>query len=91
MEAKNLDARGRDMVMVDDIISTGGTLAAAAKMLRASGARRVHAIAVHGVYVGGALDLLRTSGIREIACSDTIESGSSRFSAAAAIASALTR
>jgi ribose-phosphate pyrophosphokinase len=91
MEAKHLDARGRDMVMVDDIISTGHTLAAAAKMLRAAGARGVHAIGVHGVFVGGALDLLQNAGIREIACSDTIESGSSRFSAAAGIASALSR
>ena len=91
MEARNLDARGRDVVMVDDIISTGNTLAAAAKMLRAAGARGVHAIGVHGVFVGGALDLLKGAGIREIACSDTIESGSSRFSAAGAIASALSR
>ena len=91
MEAKNLDARGRDMVMVDDIISTGNTLIAAAKMLRAAGAKGVHAVGVHGVFVGGARDLLRNAGIREIACSDTIESGSSRFSAATAVASALSR
>jgi ribose-phosphate pyrophosphokinase len=91
MEAESLDARGRDVVMVDDIISTGNTLAAAAKVLRAAGAKGVHAVGVHGVFVGGALDLLRKAGIREIACSDTIETPSSRFSAAAAIASALSR
>jgi len=80
-----------DVVLVDDIISTGGTLAAAAGMLRAQGARGVHAVCVHGLFTGTALDLLGSSGIGQIAASDTIEGPNSRYSAAGPIAQALSR
>jgi ribose-phosphate pyrophosphokinase len=80
-----------DVVLVDDIISTGGTLAAAARMLAARGARGVHAVCVHGLFAGNARTLLGSAGIRELAASDTIESEMSRYSAAGAIARALSR
>ncbi|HVN66694.1 MAG TPA: ribose-phosphate diphosphokinase [Methanomicrobiales archaeon] len=78
-----------EAVLVDDIISTGGTLAAAARMLLAQGAKGVHAVCVHGLFAGKALSLLRSAGIREIAASDTIEGSESRYSAAGPIAKAL--
>ena len=80
-----------DVVLVDDIISTGGTLTAAALMLREKGAKGIHAVCVHGLFAGPALDLLRSAGIGRIAASDTIESPESLYSAAGAIARALPR
>lgn len=80
-----------DVVLVDDIISTGGTLATAARMLRIQGAKGVHAVCVHGLFVGTALTLLRSAGISQIAASDTIEGPNSLFSAAGPIARVLSR
>ena len=80
-----------DVVLVDDIISTGGTLATASRMLLDQGAKGVHAVCVHGLFAGTALSLLRSAGIGHIAASDTIESGESRYSAAGAIARAIAR
>jgi len=89
MAPKKLCAASRSVVIVDDIISTGSTIATAAGMLYKQGATDVCAACVHGVLIGGAYVHLKASGIREIFCSDTIERGCSRISAASCIASAI--
>ncbi|MGA2698130.1 MAG: ribose-phosphate diphosphokinase [Methanoregula sp.] len=86
---KNLSSKDRSVVIVDDIISTGGTIVTAAGMLYQQGATEVYAACVHGVLIGGAYVRLRASGVKEIFCSDTIERACSRFSAADCIASAI--
>ena len=91
MAPKKLCAASRPVVIVDDIISTGGTIATAAKMLYQQGATDVYAGCVHGVLIGGAYVHLKASGIRDVFCSDTIERGCSRLSAAVSIAAALRR
>jgi ribose-phosphate pyrophosphokinase len=87
MEPRSLKAESRDVVIVDDIISTGGTLAKATQMLYEQGALNVYAVCVHGVLTGGAHTHLLSAGIRDVVCSDTLERGCSRYSAAREIAS----
>ncbi|MDV4342027.1 ribose-phosphate diphosphokinase [Methanoculleus sp. YWC-01] len=86
---KTIDAAGRDVVIVDDIISTGGTLATAACMLREQGAASIHAACVHGVLTSGAYTRLRAAGVSSVVSSDTYENASSFISAASAIATAI--
>ncbi len=86
---KSLPVEGREVVIVDDIISTGGTLAAAARMLLDQGATAVRSACVHGVFAGGALLHLAAAGVGEVVCSDTIERANSCISAADGIAAAL--
>ena len=89
MEPKLMSVESRAVVIVDDIISTGGTIATAAGMLYRQGATDVYAACVHGVFTNGAYARLIASGIRDVVCSDTIERASSRVSAAERIAAAL--
>ena len=89
MAPQRLDVNGRSVVIVDDIISTGGTIATAASLLAQQGAREVYAACVHGVLSGGAFARLKAAGIRDVVCSDTLERGCSRYSAATPIATAL--
>lgn len=66
------DVRGRDCLVVDDLVSTGGTLAGAAKALRAAGAASVHAFFVHAVMAPQALDAIAAAGVQRLATTDSV-------------------
>jgi ribose-phosphate pyrophosphokinase len=59
-------------VIVDDMIDTGGTLAAAARTVMDEGAKQVHAVATHGVFSGNAWENLTESPLSGIVVTDTI-------------------
>ncbi|HMN96536.1 MAG TPA: ribose-phosphate pyrophosphokinase [Phycisphaerales bacterium] len=69
------DVRGRTVLMIDDMISTGGTICEAARLVMDNGARSVVAAATHGVLVGPALQRLADSAIERIIVTDTIPEG----------------
>ncbi|MDO5844584.1 MAG: ribose-phosphate diphosphokinase [Methanocorpusculum sp.] len=91
MAPKHLAADGRDCIIVDDIIATGGSMALAASMLKEQGANSVRAAGVHGVFASGGYIKLMQAGLADIASSDTIEKASSKFSASEIIAEAVRR
>jgi ribose-phosphate pyrophosphokinase len=66
------DVRGQACLIVDDMASTGRTLAGAAQALAAAGAREVHAMFVHAVMAPGALDRIRAAGVRSIVTTDSV-------------------
>jgi len=66
------DVRGRTAVLVDDMVDTAGTLAAAAKALVDNGARAVFACCTHPVLSGAAVTRLKESGLTELIVTDTI-------------------
>jgi ribose-phosphate pyrophosphokinase len=66
------EVRGRDCMIVDDMASTGRTLAGAAQALAAAGAREVHAAFVHAVMAPGALERMRDAGVRRIVTTGSV-------------------
>ncbi|MDU3719100.1 MAG: ribose-phosphate pyrophosphokinase [Klebsiella michiganensis] len=66
------DVAGRDCVMVDDMIDTGGTLCKAAEALKERGAKRVFAYATHPIFSGNAIQNIKNSVIDEFVVCDTI-------------------
>src|SRR6202034_713662 len=66
------DVKGRDCIIIDDMIDTGGTLTGAAGALMEHGARRVVACATHGVLSGPAVQRIAESALSELVVSDTI-------------------
>jgi ribose-phosphate pyrophosphokinase len=63
---------GRNVVMVDDMISTAGTIAGAAKMAKERGAKKIVVGATHGVFAGPAVERLANAPIDEVFVTDTI-------------------
>jgi ribose-phosphate pyrophosphokinase len=66
------DVEGRTAVVVDDMISTGGTLVLAAETLKERGAAHVHAAATHGIFAADALALIDSSPIERVFVTDTV-------------------
>ncbi len=91
VEEKSLNVQGRDVIVFDDIISTGGTIARAVKMLKSQGARRVYAACVHPLLIGEAKQKIMQSGAEEIVGTDSLPSSVRTVSLAPLIAAALAR
>jgi ribose-phosphate pyrophosphokinase len=66
------EVEGKTAIIVDDMISTGGTLVGAAHALLDRGARKVYACATHGIFAGEAMDIIKGSDLVETIVTNTI-------------------
>ena len=66
------DVKGKDVVIVDDMVDTAGTLCKASKMLMDKGAKSVRALATHPVLSGQAYEHIASSPLEELVVTDTI-------------------
>lgn len=83
------DYADAQVVLVDDVASTGHTLAEATRALRHAGARRVDVLVTHALLVDGARTLLADAGVTELWSSDSIPDASNAFPLADLLADAL--
>ncbi|WP_444811685.1 ribose-phosphate diphosphokinase [Streptococcus canis] len=67
------DVAGKKAIVIDDILNTGKTFAEAAKILERAGATAIYAVASHGLFAGGAADVLETAPIKEIIVTDSVK------------------
>lgn len=66
------DVKGHDIVLVDDMVSTGGSIVDAARIVKEKGANKVFLVATHGVLAGNAIERLNNADVEKILFSDTI-------------------
>lgn len=66
------DVSGKDVVIVDDMCSTGSTLVSAAEACKEKGANKIYAAFTHGILVGGAVERLEKSSIEKIFMTNTV-------------------
>lgn len=67
------DVSGKKAILIDDILNTGKTFAEAAKILERAGATDIYAVASHGLFAGGAADVLETAPIKDIIVTDSVK------------------
>jgi ribose-phosphate pyrophosphokinase len=79
---KKLNVKNKNIVIVDDIIATGGTIITSSSYLKDQGANSVIAACTHGLYTENAIEMLKNSVLDEIISTDTLESETSIVSVA---------
>ncbi|MGI0020862.1 MAG: ribose-phosphate diphosphokinase [Nitrososphaera sp.] len=72
IEKINFDVSGRDAILVDDMISSGGSIVKAAEVLRKAGAGNVYAMCAHALLVGDAAQRIMASGVKDIVATNSI-------------------
>jgi ribose-phosphate pyrophosphokinase len=89
LEDKALQVKNRDSIIFDDIISSGGTMAKAVKLVKSQGARKVYVACVHPLLMGDAQEKIMENGADGIVGTDSVPSYVSKVSLAPLIGKAL--
>lgn len=87
--AEGLNVKGQTVLILDDIISTGGTIVGAAKILRENGAKHVFCGCVHGLLIGDAEKKILDAGVEEIVGTDSVPGSVSKVTLAPLISQVL--
>jgi ribose-phosphate pyrophosphokinase len=91
MLVTDLNIKGKKAIVIDDIISSGGTMAKAIRGLKEQGALQVAAVCSHALFMSGAEERLSKAGADLIVTSDTVENQYSKISVARTIKEHLER
>ncbi len=78
-------ARGRDVILIDDMISTGSSVVKAAQVLRSAGCGKIFVACTHALLVGGALEKITAAGAGEVIGTNTVPSSVSKVDVAPVI------
>lgn len=85
---KKIDLKDKNVVIVDDIVSTGHTILETAKILKKLGAKKIYCVCVHGIFVENALNKLKKAGVKVVS-TNTIPSEVSKIDVSGVIAQSL--
>ena len=78
IQSSKVDVRGKDLILVDDIISTGGSIIKAAQFLKRQKCKRVFVACTHGLFVEGAEKKIKKAGVSRIISTNTIPRNTSK-------------
>ena len=78
IQSSKVDVRGRDLILVDDIISTGGSVIKATQFLKRQKCKRVFVACTHGLFIGDAERKIKKAGAVQIISTNTIPRSTSK-------------
>jgi ribose-phosphate pyrophosphokinase len=85
IKPKNLDVYNKNVAIIDDIISTGETMAKSITHLKKNGVKKIFVACTHGLFVGDSVNKLKSAGCDEIISTDTVMSKYSLIKTASCI------
>jgi|SRR5271157_32536 len=91
MKSKNFDVKDKIVIILDDIISSGGTMATAAKIVKEFSPKEIYVACVHPLLIGEAEKLILHAGVQEIVGTDSVPSTVSRVSLSSIISHELAK
>ena len=86
IQSSKVDVRGKDLILVDDIISTGGSVIKAAQFLKRQKCKRVFVACTHGLFVGDEEKRIKKTGVSRIISTNTIPRNTSKVDVSGVIA-----
>jgi len=89
IQSSKVDVRGKDLILVDDIISTGGSIVKAAQFLKRQKCKRVFVACTHGLFVGDAEKKIKNAGVSCIISTNTIPRNTSKVDISGVIADSI--
>ena len=89
IQSSKVDVRGKDLILVDDIISTGGSVIKAAQFLKRQKCKRVFVACTHGLFVDNAEKRIKKAGVARIISTNTIPGNTSKVDVSRVIAGSI--
>ena len=89
IQSSKVDVRGKDLILVDDIISTGGSIVKAAQFLKRQKCKRVFVACTHGLFVECAEKKIKNAGVSRIISTNTIPRNTSKVDISGVIADSI--
>ena len=89
IQSSKVDVHGRNLVVIDDIISTGGSIIKATQFLKKQKCKRVFVACTHGLFVGDAERKIKKAGVSKIISTNTIPRSTSKVDMAGVIAKSI--
>ena len=88
-ESLDMDISKRDVILIDDIISSGGSLIKAAEVLNKKGVRKIYAMCAHALLIRDAAQKIKSAGVEDIISTNSVPSQYSKVDLSPEIALAL--
>jgi len=89
IQSSKVDVHGRDLIVVDDIISTGGSVVRATQFLKRQKCKRVFVACTHGLFIGDAERKIKKAGVSQIISTNTIPRSTSKVDVSGIIAESI--
>ena len=89
IQSSKVDVRGMDLIVVDDIVSTGGSVIRATQFLKRQKCKRVFVACTHGLFIGDAERKIKKAGVSQIISTNTIPRSTSKVDVSGVIAESI--